>query len=111
MVKVIALLTILVSCFFDPIRDATYGKVSWWEWHAYKWIAFYTPLVYIVLREWWPWQMWTLRTYPEFYAFRWKFVWYIVGIAIAAWLTWQAGMAVSGAGWESMWVRLIKGWF
>lgn len=44
---------IMIATVFDAARDATIGELPWLASHAIKWIAFYTPLVYIVWRERW----------------------------------------------------------
>jgi hypothetical protein len=49
----IPLAVILIATVFDAARDVTIGKLSWLAWHAIKWVAFYTPLIWIVWRERW----------------------------------------------------------
>lgn len=34
----------------DAVRDAWVArKAPWWRWHVVKWLAFYTPLVCIIV--------------------------------------------------------------
>lgn len=41
---------IIASVIFDAWRDAWIGE-AWWPRHIVKWLAFYTPLVYILHRD------------------------------------------------------------
>jgi hypothetical protein len=74
------LTVILVASMFDAARDATIGKLPWLASHAIKWIAFYTPLVYIVWRE------------------RWKPT-VIAVIAILSFLLWELTSIIFGRPW------------
>lgn len=47
----LAIVVILLATIFDAVRDATFGRWPWLPWHGVKWIAFYSPLVYIVWYE------------------------------------------------------------
>lgn len=70
-------LVCFVASFFDGARDAGIGRfshVTWWRWHVVKWIAFYTPLVFILVKTL---QYWALL--------------FIVPIAMISWVLWQLG--------------------
>jgi hypothetical protein len=123
--KILAIVVILLTSFLDPIAQVLLqgryaGTVDWWTFHLVKWGAFYPPLVYIVLREFWI-RKWIIKDADfkcfgnKVSIFKAKPDWinillWIPLITAASWLTWQAGMWVSGAGWESWIVRLLKGW-
>ena len=48
--SIIIIIVILVSCFFDGWRDTLVDRrSSWWKFHIIKWLAFFPPLIYLIL--------------------------------------------------------------
>ena len=97
--KIIILAVIVITVFFDALRDGWYGRIGWWKWHIVKWIAFYTPIIYI---------LWV------------NFAWYwILAMAIPAWLLWRLGLRLTGQKWDTwltkrfyiQWIKTSKEYF
>jgi len=72
MIKIIVGIILIVGAFCDGIRDGDYNigrKVSWWQWHIAKWLAYF-PIriyaVYLVFSIYW----WPLLALVCLYAFR-----------------------------------------
>jgi hypothetical protein len=42
----------LVVVMCDALRDRWVDRrVGWWRWHIVKWLAFYTPFVYVIVTD------------------------------------------------------------
>lgn len=79
---------LLVAVVFDALRDRNYPqRMGWsrdqWRWHVYKWIAFYTPLVYVVAD--------------------WKILWIVLAafVGLVLWRGVYTWPWVSSSAWES----------
>ena len=71
------LLIIYIATCFDAWRDAQScrkDRVGWKQWHWVKWVAFYTPLVYIV----WLWFVESGYNYLS-----------LAGFTVICWLSWR----------------------
>ena len=71
----IAYITILITSFCDGIRDGEANisrKASWIHWHIVKWVAFYSPILLIII----------LINYS---------ILEIVSLAFFSWLLWRLG--------------------
>ena len=82
------IIIILYASIMDGARDGLINA-EWWPRHIAKWLAFYPPLIYLLV----------------------KFVnlgWVWIVIILMAGLFWQIGMRLTGQKWESMWIRLFK---
>ena len=87
-----AIVLVLVTSAFDAVRDGIMKTGSWWERHTVKWVAFYSPLIFITVVH-----------------IRWE---YWIPLSIASWIVWRLSIRyIGGQEWESHWVRHIKGFF
>lgn len=51
-------LVVLISAGADAARDALLNKVSWWEWHAVKWLAVFPVWIALWFQiKAWGWRM------------------------------------------------------
>ena len=86
LVSLAAVALLLLASAADAVRDAWIRK-DWWPRHIIKWLAFYPPLLWILVREvpplWW------------------------VGVIPAAWLVWRlAARYIGGVTWQTHWARI-----
>jgi hypothetical protein len=47
----IEIFLILIVVITDVLRDKFFGSIDWWLWHVIKWINFYLPILYIVIKS------------------------------------------------------------
>jgi hypothetical protein len=88
----IAIAVILLSSAADALRDAWMRSEGWWKRHAVKWVAFYSPLVFITVVH--------LRIE----------IW--IPLCIASWIIWRLSVThIGGKEWESMWSRWLRDLF
>ena len=45
MIEIIIIIIVVIA---DALRDSWWNKTNFWQCHIPKWIAFYTPLIYIL---------------------------------------------------------------
>lgn len=85
----IAIGVILLTVFFDALRDGFSSSQNWWKRHIYKWLHFYTPLLFILIVHL-GWHWWLILPIP-------------------CWIVWQIALHyIAKVEWESMWLRWIK---
>ena len=91
MLQGIAVAVIVMTIFFDALRDGWINHPSWWRRHISKWLQLYLPIVFIMIVHL-GWYWWLLLPLP-------------------CWIIWQLSLYyITGAKWESMWIRWIKRW-
>ena len=91
--KMLTVLVVLQAVAFDAIRDGNL-HTGWWQFHVPKWIAFYTPLIYIVWMS-------GLRIRA------------IAALAFASWILWSIALECTPAQWDGSFMRVLKwigGW-
>ena len=81
----IIIIIILVTTFFDALRDLSFK--NWWRRHIVKWIQFYLPLIYLMTMLNWYW-------------------WIILPVIVR--LIRQETIKMSGKNWQSIWLKLIE---
>jgi len=82
---------LILMSFLDGWRDSLIQRksnVGWWTYHLVKWASFYPPLVLIGV------------TFLD------RKTW--IPVSVGAILAWQAGAAMGGDSYESMWTRMAK---
>ena len=84
----IALALIMFTSAADAVRDA-WIQEGWWKRHIAKWLAFYPPLIFIMVwftpMFWWPF------------------------IIIGAWVVWRLSVRyIGGRRWRSHWFDLDR---
>lgn len=88
----VAVAIIVLSSAADALRDAWMRSEGWWKRHAVKWVAFYTPLTFILVIHL-PIVTW-------------------IPVAVASWIVWRLSLRhIGGKEWESMWFRWAKNFF
>ena len=91
MIEIIIIIIVVIA---DALRDSWWNKANFWQSHVPKWIAFYTPLIYILWKSGLQWY-WII-VLAIFCHFLWIFT------------TKSAGMQSAGSVWIKIW-KLIKG--
>ena len=89
MLEYIALIVIIITVFFDSLRDGFKDDKNWWKRHIVKWLQFYIPILFVMVVH-----------------LDWK--WWII-LPIPCWTIWQVTIFhVAKKNWESMWIRWMK---
>lgn len=80
-----AIVLLLWAALADGVRDAWITKPSWWQRHIAKWLAWYPPLIWILVND----------VPPLFWLF----------MPFLGWYFWRLGARdIGGAqGWGSIW--------
>ncbi len=89
MLEYLALTVIIITVFFDSLRDGFMHNKNWWRRHIVKWLQFYVPILFVMIVH-----------------LDWK--WWII-LPIPCWIIWQLTLRyIAGVEWESIWFRLAK---
>lgn len=83
----VAIGIIMLSTFFDALRDGCSDYISWWAWHGIKWLSFYAPLAFIALEHLRPRRL-------------------IAYVAVAAWVLWSVALELTPATWHGSFIQL-----
>lgn len=85
---IVAISIIMVSTFFDALRDGGGEYWSWIAWHSVKWMSFYLPLAFIALEH----------VRPR------KLLWIVVP---GAWMLWSLALELTPAGWHGSFIQIL----
>jgi len=86
----VAIIVIVLTVFFDALRDGFINDPNWWKRHIFKWLAFYIPILYIMIVHV-------------------GLVWWWILLVPCCWIIWQVAIHyIAKKKWESMWIRWIK---
>lgn len=89
MLEYIALIVVVMTVFFDALRDGFFKNQNWWKRHIVKWLQFYIPILFVMVVH-----------------LDWK--WWLI-LPIPCWILWQVALHyVACVEWESMWIRWAK---
>ncbi len=86
MLEIVAIAVILLVSVFDALRDAWMKSEGWWKRHIVKWVAFYSPMVFLTVVHV-RWELW-------------------IPLTILSWVAWRLSVRyIGGQNWPSHWSR------